>query len=162
MGLLEKGINRHITKVLPFPGEPSCISSPRPPSRASPRRRRRPCSDPGCPDRRPSCTWAPRGRRRRCAAGSGSGRCTVYPWEAAVTWQWIIPLVNIKFMDWMFSCSMINIAFFLSHSIVLVHLNEFLSIFQKVQHSHSRHQKAISEVPRINLKDKLRFNNYGH
>ena len=32
-----------------------------------------------------------------------------------------------------------------SHSIVLVDLNEFSSIFQKVQHSHSRHQKTTSK-----------------
>ena len=45
----------------------------------------------------------------------------------------------------------------LSHSIVLVDLNEFPSIFQKVQHSHSRHQKT-STFLRINFKDILKFN----
>ena len=42
---------------------------------------------------------------------------------------------------------------------VLVDLNEFPPIFQKVQHSHSRHQKTTSNLLRINLKGKLRFNN---
>ena len=42
--------------------------------------------------------------------------------------------------------------------IVLVDLSEFPSIFQKVQHSHSRHHKTTSNPLRINLKDKLRFN----
>ena len=36
--------------------------------------------------------------------------------------------------------------------IVLVDLNEFPSIFQKVQHSHSRQQKTTSNLIRINLK----------
>ena len=38
-----------------------------------------------------------------------------------------------------------------SHSIVLVDLNEVPSVFQTVQHSHSRHQKTISNFLRINL-----------
>ena len=42
--------------------------------------------------------------------------------------------------------------------IVLVNLNEFLSFFQKVQHSHSRHQKTTSNFLRINLKGILKFN----
>ena len=46
-----------------------------------------------------------------------------------------------------------------SHSIVLVDLNEFSPIFQKVQHSHSRHQKTTSNLLEINLKGKLRLNN---
>ena len=37
-------------------------------------------------------------------------------------------------------------------------LNEFPSIFQKVQHSHSRHQKTTPNLLRINLKGKLSFN----
>ena len=37
-------------------------------------------------------------------------------------------------------------------------LNEFPSIFQKVKHSHSRHQKTISNLLRINLKGILQFN----
>ena len=45
-----------------------------------------------------------------------------------------------------------------SHSIVLVDLNEFPSIFQKVQHSHTRYQKATSNLLRINLKNILKFN----
>ena len=42
--------------------------------------------------------------------------------------------------------------------IVLVDLNEFPSILQKVQHSHCRHQKTTSNLPRINLKGILTFN----
>ena len=42
-------------------------------------------------------------------------------------------------------------------AIVLVDLNEFPSIFQKVQHSHSRHLKTTSNLLSINLKGKLRF-----
>ena len=38
------------------------------------------------------------------------------------------------------------------YSTVLVDLNECPSIFQKVQHSHSRHQKTTSNLLRINLK----------
>ena len=45
----------------------------------------------------------------------------------------------------------------LSHSIVLVDLNEFPPLFQKVQHSNSRHQKTTSNL-RINLKVILKFN----
>ena len=41
---------------------------------------------------------------------------------------------------------------------LLVDLNEFPSIFQKVQHSHSRHQKTTSNLLRINLKGILKFN----
>ena len=37
-------------------------------------------------------------------------------------------------------------------------LNEFPSIFQKVQHSYSRHQKTTSNLLRINLKGILKFN----
>ena len=37
-------------------------------------------------------------------------------------------------------------------------LNEFPSIFQKVQHSHSRHQKTTSNLLSINLKCILMFN----
>ena len=36
-------------------------------------------------------------------------------------------------------------------------LNKFWLIFQKVQHSHSRHQKTTSNFLRINLKGNLRF-----
>ena len=58
-------------------------------------------------------------------------------------------------------CWNISIQFciFQSHStcIVLVDLNEFPSIFQKVQHSHSRHQKTTSTLLRINLKGKLKL-----
>ena len=43
-------------------------------------------------------------------------------------------------------------------AIVLVDLNEFPSIFQKVKHSHSRHQKITSNLLRINLKGILKFN----
>ena len=42
---------------------------------------------------------------------------------------------------------------------MLVDLNEFPPIFQKVQHSHSKHQITTSKLLRINLKGKLRFNN---
>ena len=42
--------------------------------------------------------------------------------------------------------------------VVLVDLNEFPSVFQKVQHSHSRHQKTTSNLPRINSKGILKFN----
>ena len=45
-----------------------------------------------------------------------------------------------------------------SHSIVLVDSYEFPSLFQKLQHSHSRHQKTASNLLRINSKGKLRFN----
>ena len=45
-----------------------------------------------------------------------------------------------------------------SHNIVLVDFNEFPSIFQKVQHYHSRHQKTSSNLLRINLKGILKFN----
>ena len=38
------------------------------------------------------------------------------------------------------------------HSVVLVDFKEFTSIFQKVQHFHSRHQKTTSHLLRINLK----------
>ena len=38
-------------------------------------------------------------------------------------------------------------------------LNEFPSIFQKVQHSHSRQQETTSNLLRIYLNCKLRFNN---
>ena len=41
---------------------------------------------------------------------------------------------------------------------ILVDLNEFPSIFHKVQHSHSRHQKTTSNLLRINLKSILKFN----
>ena len=44
------------------------------------------------------------------------------------------------------------------YSIVLVDLNEYPSIFQKVQDSHSRHQKTTSNLLRINLKGILQFN----
>ena len=37
----------------------------------------------------------------------------------------------------------------LSHSKVLVDLNEFPSIFEKVQHSHARHHKTTSNLLRI-------------
>ena len=37
-------------------------------------------------------------------------------------------------------------------------LNEFPSIFQKVQHSYSRHQKTTSNLRRVNLKGILKFN----
>ena len=37
-------------------------------------------------------------------------------------------------------------------------LNDFPSIFQKVQHSHSRHQKTTSTLLRINLEGILKFN----
>ena len=47
---------------------------------------------------------------------------------------------------------------FLMDSKVLVNLNEFPSIFQTVQHSHSRYQETTSNLPRINLKGKFRFN----
>ena len=40
----------------------------------------------------------------------------------------------------------------------MVDLNEFPSIFQKVQHSRSSHQKPTSKLLRINLNCKLRFN----
>ena len=40
----------------------------------------------------------------------------------------------------------------------MVDLNEFPSIFQKVQHSHSRHQKTSSNLLRITLKGILKFN----
>ena len=43
-------------------------------------------------------------------------------------------------------------------SIVLVQLNEFPSIFQKVQHAPSRHQKTTSNLLRIYLKGILKFN----
>ena len=46
-----------------------------------------------------------------------------------------------------------------SHRIVLVNLNEFSSIFWKVQHSHSQHQKTTSNLCRITLKGTLRFSN---
>ena len=46
--------------------------------------------------------------------------------------------------------------------IVLVDLNEFPSIFQTVQHSHSRHQETTSNLLRINLKGILTFNRYCH
>ena len=45
-----------------------------------------------------------------------------------------------------------------SHSIVLVDLNEFPSIFLKMQHSPSRHQKTTSNILRINLKAIFKFN----
>ena len=48
--------------------------------------------------------------------------------------------------------------FFLSHSIVLVDWNDLSSIFWEVHHSHSRHQKTTSNLLRINVKGKLRFN----
>ena len=41
--------------------------------------------------------------------------------------------------------------------IVLVDLNEFLSIFQKVHYSHSRHQKTTSNLLTIHLNGKLTF-----
>ena len=44
------------------------------------------------------------------------------------------------------------------HSIVLVNSNKFPSVFQKVQHSHSRHQKTTSNLLRINFNGKLRLN----
>ena len=44
------------------------------------------------------------------------------------------------------------------HTIVLVDLDEFPSIFQKVQHFHSRYQKTTSTLLRINLKGKFIFN----
>ena len=44
------------------------------------------------------------------------------------------------------------------YSTVLVDLNECPSIFQKVQQSHSRHQKTTSNFLRINLKGILKFN----
>ena len=37
--------------------------------------------------------------------------------------------------------------------------NEFSSVFWKVQHSHSRHQKTTSNLYRINLKGRLRVSN---
>ena len=43
-------------------------------------------------------------------------------------------------------------------AIVLVDLNEFPSIFQKVPHSHSRQQKTTSNLLRINLRGILKFN----
>ena len=43
-------------------------------------------------------------------------------------------------------------------AIVLVDLNEYPSIFQKVQHSYSRHQKTTSNLLRINLKGIVKFN----
>ena len=43
-------------------------------------------------------------------------------------------------------------------SIVLVDLNEFPSIFLKMQHSPSRHQKTTSNILRINLKGLFKFN----
>ena len=43
-------------------------------------------------------------------------------------------------------------------SIVLVDLNEFPSIFHKVQHSNSRPQKTTSNLLRINLEGILKFN----
>ena len=43
-----------------------------------------------------------------------------------------------------------------SHIIVLVDLNEFPSIFQKVQLSYSRHQKTTSNLLRINLKGHIK------
>ena len=46
----------------------------------------------------------------------------------------------------------------LKPGIVLVVVGEFPSIFQKVQHSHSRHQKTTSNLLRINLKGILKFN----
>ena len=42
--------------------------------------------------------------------------------------------------------------------IVLVESNEFPTIVQKVQHSHSRHQKTTSNLLRINLNGILKFN----
>ena len=46
-----------------------------------------------------------------------------------------------------------------THCIVLVDLNEFSTILQKVQHSHCRHQKTTSNLLRIHLKGKSRFIN---
>ena len=42
---------------------------------------------------------------------------------------------------------------------MLVDFNEFPSFFQKVQHSHSRHQKTTSNLRIIKLKAKFSFNN---
>ena len=42
------------------------------------------------------------------------------------------------------------------HNKVLEDLNECSSIFWKVQHSHSRHQKTASDLCRITLKGRLR------
>ena len=46
-----------------------------------------------------------------------------------------------------------------SHSIVLVDLNEFSSIFSKVQQPHSKLQKTTSNVLRITLMGRLRVSN---
>ena len=54
--------------------------------------------------------------------------------------------------------SFIKLVYTSFKAIVLVDLNEFPSIFQKVQHSHSRHQKTTSNRLRINLKGILKFN----
>ena len=43
--------------------------------------------------------------------------------------------------------------------VVMVDLNEFSSIFQKVQHFHSRHQKTTSNLLTTHLKGKLMFGN---
>ena len=50
-----------------------------------------------------------------------------------------------------------NVRFAIVHFIVFI-FGGFPSIFQKVQHSHSRHQKTTSNLPRINLKGILQFN----
>ena len=50
------------------------------------------------------------------------------------------------------------LSFILPFKAILVDLNEFPSIFQKVQHSYSRHQKTISNFLRITLKGNLRLN----
>ena len=45
-----------------------------------------------------------------------------------------------------------------SHRTVLMDLNKFPSIFQKVQHSHSKHKKRTSNLLKFDLKGKLWFN----
>ena len=38
-------------------------------------------------------------------------------------------------------------------------MNEFSSVFLKVQHSHSRHQKTTSDLLKLNLRGTFRFSN---
>ena len=63
--------------------------------------------------------------------------------------EWDLMLKNV--------CSLQE-CFLKPYSIVLVDLNEFPSIFLKVQHSQSRHQETTSNLLRINLKGILKFN----
>ena len=72
--------------------------------------------------------------------------------------KWTLPPTYMNYWTFVCICNVSNLAKLSSHSIVLVDLNEFSSIFQKVQHSHSRHLKTTSNLLRINLKGILKFN----